>query len=379
MTRPRLTIAALVAAITLGAALGAWLASRPTSTTVAAPEGRLLSLTPLPDGRALWLGLDAEGAPMASLLDPEHLTWAPRKPPPALNPGHSATALDANRILIVGGQGRGHRAMILHLSLDRTIEVATAPSARAYHTATRLWNGDILLAGGLDPEADDMEASETLEIYDPAKNTWYPAGRMSSPRHLHTATLLNDGRVLIAGGVSPGCCILATADLYDPATGALSPAPDMAHERVSHQAVALPDGRALIIGGATMVGAAAPPLSASELFDPRTNAWTPAAPLPEARCDLGALTLPDGRVLTAGGWWRRPTSGPLRTLTRIQQRLGVDPEGPQRSTALYDPSDDTWSDGPSLNQPHLNPSILLTPRHLLILSPYTAADALSPL
>src|SRR5205807_8010904 len=90
--------------------------------------------------------------------------------------------------------------------------------ARIVFTATLLTNGKVLVAGGFDGTATLSSA----ELYDPATGLWTPTGSMTTPRLGHTATLLQDGRVLVAGGTigcGCSCSALASAELYDPITG----------------------------------------------------------------------------------------------------------------------------------------------------------------
>jgi hypothetical protein len=126
-----------------------------------------------------------------------------------------------------------------------------------------------------------------------------PVGRMSVERAAHQATLLRDGRVLITGGCGgPGCdTIHASTELYDPASRSFRPAASMSTARASHAAVALPDGRILVAGGWT--GSAA--TASAEIYDPAADRWTPAGRMTAARASLIAVPLRDGRVLIVGG------------------------------------------------------------------------------
>src|SRR5207253_10204638 len=127
--------------------------------------------------------------------------------------------------------------------------------ARAAFTATRLHNGRVLVAGGWNfrgSESDGTVWVAGAEVYDPATDAWTTAGSLGTPRAFHTATLLPNGKVLVAGGwnnrVSP--FVLATAELYDPAANSWSPAASMAQARLGASASILPNGRVLVAGGA---------------------------------------------------------------------------------------------------------------------------------
>jgi len=147
-------------------------------------------------------------------------------------------------------------------------------------------------------------------------------GGMSTPRMSHTATLLPNGKVLIAGGWRYGTVptVWATAELYDPATGAFSLTGSMTTKRVGHTATLLADGRVLIAGGCAGRGAlffsVGTPLSSAEIYDPDTGTFAPAGNMTAARCWFVTSTLlADGRILIAGG--REPSADLLLTSAEI--------------------------------------------------------------
>jgi hypothetical protein len=158
------------------------------------------------------------------------------------------------------------------------------------HTATLLQDGRVLLAGGQSPNP-----MARARLYDPELGAWSDTGTMGTGRTLHTATALPDGRVLVAGGYGAG--LLASAEIYDPATGGWSPTAAMSSARYEHTATLVGGGKVLVTGGYN--GAAA--LASAELYDPATGAWSPAGDLATARHTHTATRLPDGDVLVAGG------------------------------------------------------------------------------
>ncbi len=158
-------------------------------------------------------------------------------------------------------------------------------------------------------------------LFDPLGYQWTATGHLNAPRNMHTATLLDDGRVLIAGGVAeqppfqtptPGPPALdqAVAELYDPASGLFVPTGRLNDgQRFGHIAARLPDGRVLVAGGCRdwnrddldFCQKRSPCHRTTEIYDPATGAWELAAPLSAPRYGPAAATLPDGRVLIIGG------------------------------------------------------------------------------
>ena len=196
---------------------------------------------------------------------------------------------------------------LIVLGAASNVSIATAQSAgtftatgsmtspRVWHTATLLPDGHVLIAGGR--TADDS-ALASAELYDPSTGTFSLVGQMSTPRAGHTATLLADGRVLIAGGDPgpPGGDAAPSAELYDPTTGTFTPTGSMSAARGGHTATLLPDGRVLVAGGYGPTSYL-DSLSA-ELYDPIAGTFTPTGSLHRAWYLAGGATLlADGRVL----------------------------------------------------------------------------------
>jgi hypothetical protein len=140
-----------------------------------------------------------------------------------------------------------------------------------YHSATSLANGSVLIAGGPGGVSNALTALLVPQLYDPASGQFTTTGSMSATRYNHTATLLADGKVLIAGGDGSSGETLDSAELYDPATGRFSLTGSMITGRSQHTATLLADGKVLIAGG---FGSSGDALAAAELYDPASGRFS---------------------------------------------------------------------------------------------------------
>ena len=164
---------------------------------------------------------------------------------------------------------------------------------RSGHSATLLADGRVLLAGG-----DEEGSLAAAEILDPATGLSTPTGSMAVSRWGHTATLLKDGRALVVGGWSGGGLAEALAEAYDPATGAFAAAGTLGQGRMAHSATRLQNGEVLIVGGAGPINTQ---LASAEIYDPVEGSFRPTGSLTTRRQGHQATELPDGTVLITGG------------------------------------------------------------------------------
>ena len=179
--------------------------------------------------------------------------------------------------------------------------------------AVLLSSGSVLLTGG----GGGLNAYKYCDLYDPITNTWSATGDLANGRWGHTAILLQNGKVLVAGGFVPFNGSITSTELYDPASGLWSAAASLLTARGDHQATLLADGRVLVTGGVTPVGDSA----GAELYDPASNTWTAIANFPTMFFSYTATLLPSGEILLVGG------TGPAKTV----------------AAWLYDPGSLTWS------------------------------------
>jgi hypothetical protein len=170
--------------------------------------------------------------------------------------------------------------------------------ARLLHSATLLPNGKVLIAGGAEPTNAPASDWGRTELYDSVTGTFTRTGDMTVPRRKHTATLLPNGRVLIAGGDYLNLGPVTTAELYDPAAGTFTPTGSMLSRRCcGHTATLLNTGKVLIVGGYSPLDSySAHMYQPAELYDPPTGTFTPTADLMEPYADTATL-LPNGNVL----------------------------------------------------------------------------------
>lgn len=166
-------------------------------------------------------------------------------------------------------------------------------TSRAAHTATLLSNGKVLVAGGF---AGDKNSLASAEVFDSKTNTFSSAGNMNFTRAGHSATVLPDGKVLIAGGYNGN--YLDSAEIYDANTGKFTPTGKMTLPRSGHIAVLLANGKVLLAGG---VGAGWTFLADAEIYDPASNTFTKTQNMTTARESHTATLLKDGNVLITGG------------------------------------------------------------------------------
>jgi hypothetical protein len=302
---------------------GTW---RPTaSSTEERPK-----LTLLADGRVLATGGNEpgfNGAPVASaeLYDPGTGEWNDTDSMTTARSGHTATLLADGTVLVAGSWGPDDvanadaSAELYDPSTGTWSVTGSMIEVRFGHTATLMADGKVLVAGG-------GPSGLTAELYDPVTGTWRATGDMPQAHANHTATLLRDGTVLVVGGermggpdrdLSPNESLRMAADLYDPSTGTWTPAGIMTEPRLYHAATLLPDGRILVTGGGSLLEDGS--LATAEVYDPETGEWSGSGNLVARRSGHSATLLSDGRVLLAGGAW------------------GAAPEEPLPSAEVYDP------------------------------------------
>lgn len=292
---------------------------------------------------------------------------------------HTATVLADGKVLVAGGidDGTGYFAGttgegnyrndniratcdLVEVAGRSAAEITTRATGslkqgRFFHTATLLNDGRVLIAGGVNylTSAGDVDPTASAELYDPTTGTFSYTGSMLEPRYGHTATLLEDGRVLITGGRAD-----YLPEIFDPATGKFSAtAGTMTGNHMYHAAsVRLNDGRVLVTGGQRPNQldrqadrlVAGPMISTAEILDPDTSLFeTLATTLSAPRAKHSMTLLDDGRVLIAGG-----EGGTGTTPTALS------------STNIFDPVTEALSAGPDMSARYGHSALALRPARL---------------
>jgi hypothetical protein len=263
-------------------------------------------------------------------------------------------------------------ALLISVAAARSAEVeygfsstGSMQSARTEHTASLLSNGKVLVAGG------NYYGSyySSSELYDPAVGTWSGTGALLSTRASHTATVLSSGGVLVTGGLTNADgAYLSSSELYDPTTGTWSSTGAMSYTRSGHTATLLGNGEVLVTGG---VGN----LSSAELYNPTTGQWTATGFMTSPRANHTATLLDNGTVLVTGGDYNGaldsaelydPTAGTWTTVASMSVGRGYHTATKMANGKvlvrdggyqIYDPNNNTWT---SLIEIGYSPSVAIS-------------------
>lgn len=273
---------------------------------------------------------------------------------------HTATLLQSGDVFFAGGEtgwdphGNAYgnpepidsaTAEIEQGSSGLSVATGTMRTAREGHSACMLNDGKVLITGGVYALPADpwWSALTESEVFDPVSGKFTGVGQLTAARSGHTSTLLQNGKVLIAGGGYP--LDSDSAELFDPATGTFSPTGNMAVQRAGHTATLLPNGKVLVTGNSTL----------AELYDPSTGLFSPAGTMNTARKWHSATLLPNGTVLIAGGY--------------------VIGSGSTNTTEIYDPATGEFALGPSLSQDRFShTATLLISGDVLIVGGASSSD-----
>ncbi|HVS04628.1 MAG TPA: kelch repeat-containing protein [Candidatus Dormibacteraeota bacterium] len=307
------------------------------------------TLVALADGAALATGgYFANGKPSAGTdrYDPVTNTWTAVARMPAPGAQQTATTLRDGSVLFTGGYegpnsltGGGTDSAILYLPSGKWVSAGHMSVPREGHTALLLADGRVLVLGGYGGSALTIGEAPpplaTAEIFDPTTRSWKQPFSLPEPIEQFTATLLESGKVLLAGGYVANRGSVVDSWLYDPGTGTWSKAHPLLESRSSAIATRLANGKVLVIGGVRLPANATPgifsSLTSGELYDPVSDSWSRLSTAPPIATNgaASAVLLNDGRVLLL---LRGPSATPTSPLV----------------AEFYDPTVDRWNAGPSV-------------------------------
>lgn len=239
----------------------------------------------------------------AELYHPKSGTWTQTGSMHVARIGFTATLLKNGKVLVVGGIGNGgFNDTLASAELYDPVSgtwtlISSMHIARSNFTATLLKNGKVLVAGG---NSSYATPTASAELYDPAKGSWSLTGNMSQSRAEQTATRLNNGLVLIAGGVTGNSLVgIASAEIYNPHTGTWNLTKSMNFARREFTATLLKNGQVLVAGGGDFNNMCC--VAVAELYNPHTGTWSNTGTMIDPRSFHTATLLLDGRVLVEGG------------------------------------------------------------------------------
>jgi hypothetical protein len=284
-------------------ASGTWRSTTPP------PQVQFLpTVTLLTTGKILLAGGDqaSQASGTAQLYDPTSDTWQPTGSLHTPRSDHTATLLSNGKVLVAGGtQGSGPltSAELYDPASGTWSTTGSLHTARRDAYATLLQDGRVLVVGGCSTNCTQTLLT-SAELYNPSSGTWSATGSISVGRTGASITLLKSGKVLLAGGadLSASGPSARLAELFDPSTGKWSQAGSLLSGRSGHTATLLDSGLVLVAGGVSLPQQQPVPAESAELYDPVLGLWTFSGSMNDPRADHAATTLANGTVLVAGGF-----------------------------------------------------------------------------
>jgi hypothetical protein len=327
---------------------------------------------------------------------------------------HTATKLADGRVLVVGGSNRGDdytgidSVRLYDPSTGIWTSTGSINGQREWHTTTLLANGKVLLVGGETRSGFFHYVKSDAQLYDPSTGAWSNTGSMSVNRTQHTATLLNNGKVLVTGGWGSYCGSCNTAELYDPTTGTWTTTGNMNLKHWLHSAVRLANGLVLVVGGRSD-DTNNDVTASAEIYDPTTGTWRTTGSMTKARKMHSATLLANRQVLVVGGGnsstnthfadaelfnlvtgqWTAVTATPNVTHGGVHRAVllnsglvlvvgGYDGSQQIATAELFDPSTSLWSNAATMATPRENfTATLLTDGKVLVAGGWTTGKVSS--
>ena len=253
----------------------------------------------LADGRAMIIGgADTRRVNLKTteILDSSSGEWIKGPKMKKKRYKHSCATLNDGTVIVAGGADIGvvATAEISGPSLDEFALTGEMNEGRALFTLTVLSDGKVLAVGGSSKNTQDTDSAElnrtSAEIWDPATGEWILVSPMNTARASHTANLLEDGRVLVVGGMGP----LASAEIYDPSDDTWTLTSELSMGRQLHTAHLLDNGTLIVIGGSNT-------LAETEVYDIESGQWSIGPSLTFGRHQHTSVKMNDGNVMVIGG------------------------------------------------------------------------------
>lgn len=260
-------------------------------------------------------GLSEGSRSSAELYDPKSGTWSPTQSMSDCRFLGASVALGRDaaselprigvaKLMVIGGRDCNldatGSAEIFDSATQTWQRTADMSVGRVGESATLLLDGRVLVAGGATGGAQNATALASAEIYDPVSNTWTATGSMHIARGLHSAGLLPSGKVIVTGGKCGSSCVTASAEIYDPATGTWSMTASLSAPRLFSASLTLTPQlgfaeRLFLVAGGGMQATA-------EAYDETTATWKPAGTMNELHDDAQLVPIAPGKLLIAGGF-----------------------------------------------------------------------------
>ncbi|CAF4785166.1 unnamed protein product, partial [Rotaria sp. Silwood2] len=286
---------------------------------------------------------------------------------------HTASILANGKVLVVGGYRSDEYSYLGSLNSSELYDPATGiwtrmgnlAVGRYFHRASVLTNGKVLVTGGYGFDGHNyLDILNSSELYDPTTGIWTKIGNMHFRRYCHTASVLANGKVLVISGYGSDDYsywgYLNSTELYDPTTGIWTRTGNINVGRQYHTASVLTNGKVLVAGGYFSDGYSYwKPVNSSELYDPMTGIWTKTGNMTDGRYYHTASVLANGKVLVAGGYGYS----------------GSNSFGILNSSELYDPSTGIWTMTSSMNTARSeHTASVLTNGKILVTGGYNGTD-----
>ena len=264
--------------------------------------------TLLPNGNVVVAGGQGSGNVIANteVYSPTTGAWTTSGNLNTARASANAVLLPSASVMVAGGcvsaclGGNTNTAELYNSVNGSWSYTGSMATPRVYFGMVLLASGKVLAAGGCTGQNSNGCTGVTAkaEIYDPSTGKWTATGSMKTARGAFTATLLQSGKVLVAGGINGAGNPIKTAELYDPSTGAFTYTASMSTARDEHTATLLASGYVMVTGGENTSSVST---TKCEIYNPSTKTWSSAGNLSTARQEHTAVLLANGNILVSGG------------------------------------------------------------------------------